>query len=447
MLEVTGLSGGYDKKTVLDTVSFHVNKGEMFGILGPNGSGKTTLLKMLSGVLNYQKGIISIKEKNLSDYTSKQLAKVIAVLPQHSSLAFSYTVKETVSLGRYAHQTGWFHSWNEEDEFIVQTVMNQTGVSAFQDMSFDELSGGEQQRVLLAQALAQQPEVLILDEPTNHLDLSYQKGLLDLLSKMAKTEGLTVVSIFHDLNLAGLYCDRLMLLENGKIVRIGLPDEVLQQEHMQQVYQTKIVKQPHPELPKPQMFIMPENDQRDQKVLIDGTCVKISQEMAVLRSPIPLKTMSLAGTGWHRNFVNWYLPSDSAKGCLDLRAGGFNPDETVSMTAAGSGIPSCRFLKGPGFSVFIMVSADQKTEGSCVNSWIFINGQISEGVFLHSLVTATEAKMKALQDLHANAASAGSDSILIAATQKGLQDADTGLLMQQIQKGIYDCIMETFANR
>ena len=119
MLEVTELSGGYHNKAVLDSVSFQVNKGEFFGILGPNGSGKTTLLSMLSGVLPYQSGSIQIKGKDLSEYSAKELARVIAVLPQHSSLAFSYTVKETISLGRYAHQKGWFHTWSEEDEAIV----------------------------------------------------------------------------------------------------------------------------------------------------------------------------------------------------------------------------------------------------------------------------------------------------------------------------------------
>ena len=211
-MKCTELSGGYPNKAVLDSVSFQVNKGEFFGILGPNGSGKTTLLSMLSGILPYQNGSIQIKGRDVKEYTAKELARVIAVLPQHSSFAFSYTVKEAISLGRYAHQKGWFHTWSEEDEVIVQKVMEQTGVTNFSEYHFEELSGGERQRVLLAQALAQEPEILFLDEPTNHLDLSYQKGLLDLMKKMAIEQQLTVISIFHDLNLASLYCDRLLLL-------------------------------------------------------------------------------------------------------------------------------------------------------------------------------------------------------------------------------------------
>ena len=166
----------------------------MFGILGPNGSGKTTLLQMMSGILPYHSGEIKLKEKRLQDYRVKELARVIAVLPQHSTQAFSYTVKETVSLGRYAHQKGFLQSWSIEDEEIVQKVMEQTGVTQFQHIPFEQLSGGERQRVLLAQALAQEPEILFLDEPTNHLDLSYQKELLDLMKRWTKEKDLTVIS-------------------------------------------------------------------------------------------------------------------------------------------------------------------------------------------------------------------------------------------------------------
>ena len=215
MLNVQHVSGGYSNESVLKDISFEVKRGELFGILGPNGSGKTTLLKMISGILPITTGEIYIKGKRLQEYSAKQLAQIVAVLSQHSSQSFSYTVKETVSLGRYAHQKGWFQTWSNEDEEIVQRVMNQTGVSAFQNKNIQELSGGEKQRVFLAQALAQEPEILLLDEPTNHLDLSYQKELLDLLKHWTTENGLTVISIFHDLNLAGLYCDRLAPARKG----------------------------------------------------------------------------------------------------------------------------------------------------------------------------------------------------------------------------------------
>ncbi|MCK1994618.1 heme ABC transporter ATP-binding protein [Peribacillus muralis] len=478
MLDVRGLTGGYGNKAVLESVSFGVNKGELFGILGPNGSGKTTLLSMLSGVLDYKSGSIRIRDMDLKDYSSKQLAQVIAVLPQHSSLAFSYTVKETVSLGRYAHQTGWFHSWTTEDEAIVQRVMQQTGVAGFQDFHFERLSGGERQRVLLAQALAQEPEILFLDEPTNHLDLSYQKELLDLMRKMAKEQGLTVISIFHDLNLAGLYCDRLMLLEKGQIQVIDVPNEVLQQDRIQGVYQTKIEKHPHPALPKPQMFIVPEKHSSETIPLeIDASYMTVGPEMIQLDAPIPLRTMSSgvtgSGTGWHRYFVNRHVHRDY--NCEDhhvemadyLRANNIDPQETVGMmTAVFLDSVECKLLKAEDFSVFIVVTAgvgnaidaslaDQHSWSAApgtINTWIFVNGHLAEEAFIHSIVTATEAKVKALHDLQVldkvtNTCATGTstDSILIAAAQRGpkLQYAGTITpLGKLISRGVYDCIVE-----
>ena len=209
-----------------------------------------------------------LKGKRLQDYRTKELARVIAVLPQHSTQAFSYTVKETVSLGRYAHQKGFLQSWSIEDEEIVQKVMEQTGVTQFQHIPFEQLSGGERQRVLLAQSLAQEPEILFLDEPTNHLDLSYQKELLDLMKRWTKEKDLTVISIFHDLNLASLYCDRLLLLDKGRIQINGNPNEVLKRERIQAIYQTEIENRPHPNLPKPQLFIVPDHHVEEQETLV-----------------------------------------------------------------------------------------------------------------------------------------------------------------------------------
>lgn len=478
MLEVTEVSGGYHNKAVLDSISFHVNKGEFFGILGPNGSGKTTLLGMLSGVLSNQSGSIQIKGKDIREYSAKELARVIAVLPQHSSLAFSYTVKETISLGRYAHQKSWFHTWTEEDEQIVEKVMEQTGVADFSGYHFEQLSGGERQRVLLAQALAQEPEILFLDEPTNHLDLSYQKGLLDLMKKMAIEQQLTVISIFHDLNLAGLYCDRLMLLENGHIKAIDLPDEVLKQEQIQQVYQTTLEKHPHPSIPRPQMFIVPEQHVTEKEyIVINEECISVSDEMITLHSPISLRTMSSgvtgSGVGWHQTFVNRHVSLDySHENHIEemtdyLRKHGFEPSETVGMmTAVYLDAGSYRFLQAGDFSLFVVVTAgvgnavdaslaDQHSSAprpGTINTWVFVNGHLAEEAFIHAIVTATEAKVKALQELKVKdpvtntlATGTSTDSILIAATQRGtkLQYAGTITpLGKLISRGVYDCTIE-----
>src|SRR5690625_3140661 len=205
---------------------------------------------MLSKTLPLTEVKVSIQGKDISAYSPKTFAKIVAVLPQHMVQTYSYTVRETVSLGRYAHQSGLFKTETEKDEHIITEVMEQTGVLAYEHTLIDQLSGGERQRVFLAQALAQQPKILLLDEPTNHLDLAYQKELLDILRKWTREKNLTVIAIFHDLNLAGLYCDQLMLMEDGRIVSLESPEKVLKKQEIERVYQAQIEQYPHPEVPR-----------------------------------------------------------------------------------------------------------------------------------------------------------------------------------------------------
>ncbi|WP_040209562.1 heme ABC transporter ATP-binding protein [Neobacillus jeddahensis] len=474
MLSVQQVSGGYSSEAVLRDVSFKVKQGELFGILGPNGSGKTTLLKMLSGILPIQSGEISIRGKRLQEYKPKQLAKIIAVLSQHSSQTFSYTVKETVSLGRYAHQKGLFHTWNSEDEEIVQRVMKQIGVTTFQHKNIQELSGGEKQRVFLAQALAQEPEILLLDEPTNHLDLSYQKELLDFLKEWTTENGLTVISIFHDLNLAGLYCDRLLLLEKGMIQIDHIPNEVLREERIRDVYHTDIQKHAHPKVAAPQLALLPRVYKEEEKMEVDESLVHVTKKWIEVCTPIPLRTMSSgvigSGMGWHRTFVNRHVDKDYR--CSDhraemasfLKAHGFEPAETVGMMTAVmlEDVVFRRFVH-EDFSIFVVVTAGvsnaidaskselhsfEVTPGT-INTWIFVNGELSEEAFIQSIMTATEAKVKALNDLAVIdqvtgtlATGTSTDSILIAATQsgRGLEFAGTITpLGKLISKAVYQC--------
>ncbi|MFF2448147.1 adenosylcobinamide amidohydrolase [Neobacillus sp. NPDC058068] len=477
MLSVQHVSGGYSDEIVLKNISFDVEQGELFGILGPNGSGKTTLLKMISGILPIKQGEILISGNRLQEYGIKQLAQLVAVLSQHSSQSFSYTVKETVSLGRYAHQKGWFQTWSKEDETIVQRVMDQTGIASFQHKNIQELSGGEKQRVFLAQALAQEPEILLLDEPTNHLDLSYQKELLDLLKQWTAEKGLTVISIFHDLNLAGLYCDRLLLLEKGTINIHHIPNEVLREDRIRDVYQTKVQKHPHPKVAAPQLVLLPEVQRPAKMIEINEAMLRVSNEFIDLKSPAPLRTMSSgvvgSGTGWHHTFVNRHVSKDY--NCDDhrvemasfLTSKGFEPSETVGMMTAvrPEDMVSGRFEQGD-FSVFVVVTAGvgnaidasksehhsyQMTPGT-INTWIFVNGELTEEAFIQSIMTATEAKVKALHDLMVVdevtgtiATGTSTDSILIAATQTGkvLEFAGTITpLGKLISKAVYMCTTE-----
>ncbi|WP_026575281.1 adenosylcobinamide amidohydrolase [Bacillus sp. UNC438CL73TsuS30] len=474
MLAVQYVSGGYSGEHVIKDVSFEVEKGELFGILGPNGSGKTTLLKMISGILPIQLGEILIGGRRLSKYNTKQLAQMIAVLSQQSSESFSYSVKETISLGRYAHQKGWFQTWSKEDEDIVQRVMDQTGVSSMQTKNIQELSGGEKQRVFLAQALAQEPKILLLDEPTNHLDLSYQKELLDLLKQWTREKGLTVISIFHDLNLAGLYCDRLLLLEKGTINIHHVPNEVLREEKIRDVYHTEIQNHPHPKVAAPQMCLLPEGIIEGLPFIVDESMLAVSKEFIMLRTPAPLRTMSSgvigSGTGWHQTFVNRHV--DKTYNCSDhrfemasfLKANGFEPSETVGMmTAVFLEDLVYQKVEENDFSLFVVVTAGvgnavdasksdlhsfEAVPGT-INTWIFVNGELTEEAFIQSIMTATEAKVKAIHDLNVIdtitgtiATGTSTDSILIAATQTGRSLEYAGTITplgKLICKAVYQC--------
>ncbi|MYL46352.1 ATP-binding cassette domain-containing protein [Virgibacillus halodenitrificans] len=452
MLHLEQVAGGYDAEPIVQDIHFSVDKGEFFGILGPNGSGKTTLLKMISGLLPCLEGSISIGEQHISDFSRKELAKKMAVLPQLTSHAFPYTVKETVALGRYAHHKGLFQTWTAADEQVVQEVMQQTKIVSFQDQSVQELSGGEQQRVFLAQALAQQPEILLLDEPTNHLDLAYQKELLDLLKQRAIEQKLTVISIFHDVNLASLYCDRLLLLSQGKTMALHAPDGVVTEAMLKDVYRTDIKKHAHPTIAKPQMHLVPKyEDETNHHVIINASMLECRDDHIALRSPKPLRTLSSgvcgAGIGWYQHFVNRHVSKDYD--CSDhyedmhayLEKHGFDTSQTVGMmTAVQLKDAAYGSWEKENFSLLTVVTAGvgNATDSTAVkaattpvsqgtiNTWIFINGKLSEEAFIQAVITATEAKAKVLQELdirdkRTNTVATGTstDSILIAATQSG----------------------------
>ncbi|MFD1360083.1 adenosylcobinamide amidohydrolase [Lentibacillus salinarum] len=472
MLNLEHVSGGYDGQPVIQDISFSVSPGEFFGILGPNGSGKTTLLKMISGLIPCTSGSIQLNNRNITLFSRKALAKKMAVLPQLTGHAFSYTVRETVTLGRYAHRQGFFQTWTAEDERVLQTVMEQTNMTGFQHEAVQELSGGEQQRVFLAQALAQQPDLLLLDEPTNHLDLAYQKDLLDLLKKGAEQEGLTVVSIFHDLNLASLYCDRLLLLHEGRERVIHTPDGVLTEGLIKEVYKTNVTKHPHPAVAKPQMHLLPDAAQTSAEVMIGPSMLTIKQEHITLTSPITLRTLSSgvcgAGIGWNTEFVNRHVPAgydcSNPEGEMQdyLEKNGFDTSRTVGMmTAVELAHVAYSRWKHEHFSIFTVVTAGvgnatdsarsvgaahPMTQGT-INIWLFVNGHLTEEAFIQVIMTATEAKAQALRELdirdkHTDTIATGTstDSVLVAATQQGemLPYAGTATALGQlIGKSVY----------
>lgn len=217
MLKVEHLSCGYGDNPIVRDMTFRVEKGERLCILGPNGCGKTTLLRGIMGILPAQ-GTVTVDGDTLTGMPARQKAKKIALMSQLSSAYFAYTVYETVMLGRYAHQKrSAFFSESEEDRRIVWESLEKTGMLQHQDRLITELSGGQLQRVFLAQVFAQDPQVVLLDEPTNHLDLKYQVELVDTLKDWVKAGDRCVVGVLHDINLALSFADRVLLMEEGMV--------------------------------------------------------------------------------------------------------------------------------------------------------------------------------------------------------------------------------------
>ena len=474
MLHVEKVSGGYSKDFVVKSVSFNVKKGEVLGILGPNGSGKSTLLKIISGILAAQEGSVTIDGKVSTAYSQKEFARTVAVLPQLHEHAFSHTVRDTVELGRYPHQSGMFSSWSTEDERAVTEAMNNTAITRYGKTAIELLSGGEQQRVFVAQALAQEAPILLLDEPTNHLDIAHQQQLLDTIRKQAVEKGLTVISVFHDINLASLYCDRLLLLNEGRIKKIGLPQEVVKEEAIAAVYGARVKTQPHPEMPKPQITIMPDLTDEMQSSVVTKEDFTVSADYVLLHAKSSLKTVSSAvhnaGTGWYKTFVNRHVDhhytSDDVKAemAVYLDAQGFSLTDTVGMmTAVTTQDAEIGEYEGSFGTVLIAVTAgignavdvsksltrDRESKIGTINTWVVVNGELPDEAFIQAMITATEAKAKALQaeevidSLTGTIATGTStDSLLIAATQQGEKLPYAGPVTELgklIGHGVFEC--------
>ena len=249
------LTFGYKNRPVLHGVSLSVAGGEMLAILGPNGSGKTTLLKIFSGVLRGQ-GELKIKGKNIESYSRRELSQLFAVVQQEARVNFPYSAAEIVLMARASYHSPLTLE-NRHDLEVARTSMDLTDSLAFADRYLHELSGGEKQRVMIARALAQEPEILLLDEPSAFLDLRHQIQMFELLSRLNHERRLTIVAALHDLNLAALFFPRLVMLCNGRIHRDGAPGEVLTEKTIQDVYGIRVRIEHDSATKKPQLFIRP----------------------------------------------------------------------------------------------------------------------------------------------------------------------------------------------
>jgi iron complex transport system ATP-binding protein len=245
----------YDDDWVLRNISFEVQKGEFVGIIGPNGSGKTTLLKILDGILTPQEGELWIDETSCGKLTREHLAKMIAVVPQESVMIFPFTVQEIVLMGRAPHLGTWRFE-GETDFRIAHQSMEMTDTLSLMNRVMNELSGGERQRVLIARALAQQPQIMLLDEPTAFLDIRHQIDFFDLIKTLNKNQTLTVIGVTHDINLASLYCDRMMLLRDGHIHCMGSPEEVITESNIKEVYEANVTVDKNPVTGQPRVTLL-----------------------------------------------------------------------------------------------------------------------------------------------------------------------------------------------
>ena len=256
MIRVEDLNLGYEDRTVLTDLNFRVDPGEFVGILGPNGSGKSTLLHALSGLLPPKSGKIIIKDQHLGTMASRLRAQILAVVPQSSEVRFPFPCLEIVLMGRYPHRKR-LGSLTDEDLLWALRSMRRTTTDHLKERPVTEVSGGERQRVVIARALAQTPQILLLDEATSSLDVRKKLEIFEILKYLNESQGLTVLCAMHDLNLAALYCRRLMFVKDGGIVRDSPTEEVFTPAVLAQVYQTPMEVIRHPGHRRPYAVMLP----------------------------------------------------------------------------------------------------------------------------------------------------------------------------------------------
>lgn len=276
MIEIHNCSLSYNGAKVLEEISCTVRKGEMFGIIGPNGSGKSTLLRVISGVEKPVSGYARIEGIDAAAYSRRKLARFMAVLEQETLPAVGFSVRQVVEMGRYPHQD-WLGREREQGkensngltvseagatgssrvERLLEAIMERLGLMHLADRTLDRVSGGERQRAALGKAMAQEPRLLLLDEPTTYLDIGFQLQMMDYVRQWNREMGLTVVAVLHDLNLAAQYCDRLLVVKDGRAVAEGNPWGVMEADLIERVYGTRPMVVAHPVTGAPQLLLQP----------------------------------------------------------------------------------------------------------------------------------------------------------------------------------------------
>ena len=254
MLKIQNLSVYYGQRQILRDISLDVRAGEVLALIGPNGAGKSTLIRAVSGVIPVRSGEVHVDGVKVTSLSSMQRARKIAVVPQAVSLPPAFTVWETVLLGRTPY-LNFLGQASAGDEALARLALEQVDALHLKESHINEISGGEQQRVLLARALAQDTPILLMDEPTAHLDLRHQLDLLKLIAQHAREKNLTVVVALHDLNLASLFADRIAIVQDGQLCVAGSPQETLTEKILNSVYNVPVHVARHPDTGAP--FIVP----------------------------------------------------------------------------------------------------------------------------------------------------------------------------------------------
>lgn len=254
-INVEKLSFSYGLKKVLEQVDMNIKKGSFFCIAGPNGSGKSTLLRVISAALKPQEGVVYLEGRNINQMKNRSVAKLLSFVPQNTSLEFDFKVSDVVLMGRYPY-VNKLRGETQADLDIAEKAMQYTNTEHLKNRSFMELSGGERQRVILAQALAQEPEILILDEPVSHLDLQHQVEILNLIKKMCIDKKLTAITVLHDLNMASAYSDYIVMMKEGEIKRQGTPFETLTVSGIKEIFDTDVYVSVSPVGNKPYIYAL-----------------------------------------------------------------------------------------------------------------------------------------------------------------------------------------------
>jgi iron complex transport system ATP-binding protein len=459
LIKVRKLTGGYSAVPIIKGLDLDIQKGEFFALLGPNGSGKTTLFKLITGQLPIQQGEILINEKPITAFSKLEKAKKVAVLTQEVQVSFDYTVEEIISLGRYPHQTGIFKSLSKEDKKVMEHVMRKTRITKFRDTQFRKLSGGEKQRVLLAKALVQEPEILLLDEPTNHLDIKHTFQMLDLIKEWQQSKGLTVFSILHDLNVASLYADRLALLYEGSFLEVGDTDTLRKEDQLKKVYEVEIQTQSHPIVPKPQLLMTPSFERPCHSYsLHEAYQMEQTTDYIHVQFNQPMRCISngVVGDGiqWLKHFCNFHVSknyncSNPKKDLHEwMEKNHIPPEQAVGLMTAVQledvaivmeEIDGIEFMAvvtaGVGNAVDISKGhpTNLPLQIGTINMMIFIDAHFTDGALVNGLMSATEAKVKAMQDLKIMdpetktlATGTSTDAVVLAVTQQGIQTPYAG---------------------